>query len=1293
MFKLQRLEITGFKSFADHTEIVFTGEGITAIVGPNGCGKSNVAEAISWVLGEQRIKNLRSSDMQDVIFLGSSSRAASGMAEVILHLTRDESFLLKSEDGVAAIDSALEEIDESTLRFVTERNTSAQVGESEATLKSDAPAEPVEAVVTDIAVGDTAKHATSLRKRHWRPATIGLEFAPGETVTVARRLYRSGESEYLLNGSECRLRDIQDLFSGTGLSGAQYALIEQGRISQILSSKPMDRRTLIEEAAGITRFRVRQRAAEARLESARTNLRRVTDIIAEIERQVNSLRRQASKARRYRVLREELRDLLKRLFAAEELSINSSLEESSIQLIEVTKEEETLNTRLQTCDQQARAATAQAREVEESLAAIRAAFGEAVLQRDRRDREQAYKREQIATLESRLAEIKSEIQDLTRREEVASSGTDRLRRDELKLKAEEQKNSRILLAGEESYESYIKDVAAAELAVETARSELLKNTGLVERLLELCRQLDGIFIKLAQQSESLAHEDERARQAHETASNEHRTIQSKLKQSKTNLDALISERSVVNKKVDRIRTKVHEREEALDKVREESSRINHRLDSLNELDQHHAYYSEAVGSLLSHDPQGKSAGRDFHCIGTLVDKLRVAPEWEAVVEGGLGPLLQAIIVPTPQDAERAANWLRSTSAGRATFIVAGLHGGSGENGFSNITEESNYSSGVAGIATPELRLADILSTSEAIKSALKNAIPREMDALIVDDLEEAITSSLATRGLSITKQGDWVAAGRLLCAGALRAGQRNEGREGKSEHGLLAFKRELRELKTTSVEIKKELGIAEQEHAQARLRLTETESELLTLNELIIREERAQAALLAEVKRLSLEVERTSRHMCVVTDDAARLAEEIREAQEKKQRSAAETKLAEATRQTAAENVTHAGTALTEIRKKAANENEKLAQLRATTAASIERQRSVSGEIKRLQTEIEDLRNRRDARTTELRETTHNIEELRQQLTELETAAATSIDEIANCQKQIEDASLKLTSSRQTEDKLTEELASANRNLAQARDHRANLDIKRAELQARRNYLHEASMSELGQSLEEILEGYAPEDGFEIETARHQAEELRAKVESFGAVNMMALEELVEMEERFGFLTSQRQDITDAVIATEEALREIKRRSRERFRHAFEQININFRELFIELFGGGRGEMSLLDADDLLESGIDIIAQPPGKRLQNVLLLSGGEKAMAALALILAIFKYRPSPFCLLDEVDAPLDEANIGRFADKLAVMATSTQFIIITHNKRTMETARALYGVTMEEPGVSKLVSVRMD
>src|SRR6476469_4201160 len=359
MFKLNRLEITGFKSFADYTEILFTGDGITGIVGTNGCGKSNVADAIAWVLGEQRLKQLRGGAMQDVIFQGSRNRQPSGMAEVVMHMVRDE--VIEHEPDIEDIDSTLEQIDEQVIDVealtASEVDADPAIDAAQETVEAIAPVDgEVGATVSDAMVAHKAQH-----KRHWRRRNLALEFAPGEAVSVTRRLYRSGESEYLLNDKLCRLRDIQDLFSGTGLAGGHYAIIEQGRIGQILSAKPMDRRTIIEEAAGITKFRVRQRAAEARLENARTNLSRISDIVAEIDRQVNSLRRQAAKARRYGVLREELRELLRHVYVAEDRKLATVLEETNTKLSEITELELGIADDLNKREEAARAATQEAR--------------------------------------------------------------------------------------------------------------------------------------------------------------------------------------------------------------------------------------------------------------------------------------------------------------------------------------------------------------------------------------------------------------------------------------------------------------------------------------------------------------------------------------------------------------------------------------------------------------------------------------------------------------------------------------------------------------------------------------------------------------------------------------------------------------------------------------------------------------------------------------------------------------------------------------------------------------------
>ncbi len=1322
MFKLKRLEITGFKSFADHTDLIFTGDGITGVVGPNGCGKSNVADAIAWVLGEQRVKHLRGAEMKDVIFQGSRNRQPSGMAEVVLHLVRDE--VIESEPDIEDIDSQLEQIDEQTAAFeaieapepeaasepvavatgpsdvVVDASTSNEFGASNESIdpvvaapgsETTAPGSDTATPGSDTTASSPDGQADSKRKpthRHWRQRrSLALEFAPGEAVSVTRRLYRSGESEYLLNDRPCRLRDIQDLFSGTGLSGGHYAIIEQGRIGQILSAKPMDRRTIIEEAAGITKFRVRQRAAEARLESARGNLSRVSDIISEIERQVNSLRRQAAKARRYRILREELRELLRQVYVAEDRSLTTLLEETQSQLNQATEEEQQLVAELAGREDRSRAATQNARSLEDELAQVRAAVADAALQRDRRIRERVYQQEQVETLHKRRLEIEKEIEALNARLLVINSELGRLRLLDSQLVAENEQASLPLTAAEETHAAKIAQVIHAENEIESARAELLRHTAGVERLNELARQLENSLEKLVQQAEGLEREGERAKAAHAERQAEADKLAQDIATAREKLTKLTTERVTAVQAVVEGHERVSDTDAEQTRIRDDYSRALHRLESFKELDERRAHYSLAVQEAFSANER-----QHFHLIGTLADSIQVDAEWERAVEGVFGSSLQSIIVPTPDDAIRAAGWLKNNHAGRANFLVTGFHGGSDEidvdvdselelRAFSTAVEPREYAP--VGIDGP--RIADILRASPELMLVLERTMPERMNARIVDTLDDATALSLATGDMFVTTEGDWVCGGQFVNAG--------NGRALEEGAGLLTFKRELRELESRVSELAAELAIAEIAVSEARARLTGLEESVVLLNASIAREEREMMAREMTAETLRHDIERAERHMRVVTDDLERSQQERREIEESRAKTLAEAQTAEAMRRATQDRIEQTIAVLAGFRRDAEAESEHLNQQRADAAAAGERRRSTTADLRRLESELEEVTSRIARHHLELTEASARIEELTNSIAEIDRLATTIEEEKAREDAQIAEATARLEAARADADQLANELAELNRNAAASRDARAAIEVQRAEASARVNFVRESCAHELNQSLEEIAREVTLDPEFDLETQRTRVEDLRDKLENFGAVNMMALEELSEADERFVFLTTQREDITKGIAATEEALREIKRRSRERFRDAFEKINQNFSALFLELFGGGRGEMTLIDADDELESGIDIVAQPPGKRLQNVLLLSGGEKAMAALALVLGIFHYRPAPFCLLDEVDAPLDEANIGRFTNKVVSMSANTQFIVITHNKRTMETARALYGVTMEEVGVSKLVSVRFE
>ncbi len=1110
-----------------------------------------------------------------------------------------------------------------------------------------------------------------------------MEFSPGESVSVTRRLYRSGESEYQLNDRSCRLRDIQDLFSGTGLAGGHYAIIEQGRIGQILSAKPMDRRTIIEEAAGITKFRVRQRATEARLESARSNLSRISDIVSEIDRQVNSLRRQAAKARRYGVFREELRELLRQVYVAEDRKLACVLQETKTKLSEIAELELSVSEELGRREDDARTATQAARKFEDELSNARAAAAEAVLQRDRQARECVYQREQFTELEKRKGEVGAEIDALTARLALVEAECRRLQEEDAKLRLESDQSTLSLRTAEEGYAGRLMAASNAEAEIETARAELLTQTAIAERLREIARQLEGTLERLSLQAEGLAREGERAAVQHTERRIEAEKFSHELGAARDHIATLQTERELAVDAVVRGHEAVSDTEAELTRLRDEYSRASHRLESLKELDQRRAYYSPAVQLLFS---PGDSQ-RDLHFIGTLADALNVDAKWERAVEGVLGSSLQSIVVPTPDDAVRAAQWLRENNGGRASFLVAGLHGGSEETDTltCKLEERSTLSLSLTDELREDLRISDLLGAPGELITVLKRTMPQKMNACISGNLEDAMAKSIATGEVYVTLNGDWIASGQFVNAG--------DARDVEEGAGLLTFKRELRELEIRTEVLNSQVETATTVANETRSCLVGLEDQVVLLNEAIGREERQIMTRELTTAGLEQEVERAERHLRVVAEDSARVEEERLEVGERRASALLEADAAETAREAAADTVINASVLLSDLRRETEIESESLAHQRAAAAAAAERRRATAGELRRMEGELADLASRVERHRAELIEMKGRTDDLQRSIAELEASASSVETDREREQQQIAELTGKLQHARQEADVFSAELSDLNRHAAEVRDARAALEVQRAEAQARQTFVQENCQTELNQSLEDLTRELSLAADFDLELGHKRVEELRSRLESFGAVNMMALEELAEAEERLLFLTVQRQDIIESISSTEEALREIKRRSRERFRQAFEQINKNFGELFQELFGGGRGEMSLIDADDILESGIDVIAQPPGKRLQNVLLLSGGEKAMAALALVLGIFHYRPAPFCLLDEVDAPLDEANVGRFTDKVAQMSAHTQFIVITHNKRTMEMARALYGVTMEEVGVSKLVSVKFE
>ena len=1266
MFKLQRLEITGFKSFADHTEIVFTGDGITAVVGPNGCGKSNVSDAISWVLGEQRARSLRGGEMKDVVFQGTRNRKPSGMAEVVLHLVRTQEEYDVDADELEDIDEALNELDDNSVdvdaleaEIIEEQEPAVDAAvETNGHGHHNAEFEVEKVQAAQVGSIQTVERVVKT-KRHWRPRSFALDFAPGEAVSVTRRLYLSGESEYQLNGKTCRLRDIQDLFAGTGLSGAHYAIIEQGRIGQILSAKPADRRNLIEEAAGISKFRTRQRAAETRLESAKTNLGRISDIVSEIEKQANSLRRQAGKTRRYVALQEEFRSLLRKLYAAEARYLTSLSDELRSQLEEAKRTEEDFAARVAAQEDEFRNATQDARTADEKLAEVRRIHSQNALERDRAEREHRYQSEQIVNLNARSENLHLEIDATKERLDLVESELRRLSDEEEKESITTGAAEQILIEAEGLFAARLDNVKHIEGELETHRNELMHHNALSERFAETSHHLEQNVDRLRQRKAGLQVEAVRADGSHEDFLTAAANLVAGLNSEREKLAIYAEEKRSVVAAATSARDALRQSDERLNHARSELSRVQNRLETLRELEEKRAVYSPEIQKLFE---ASESIG--IAPFGVIADFLNVEAHAERAVESLFGDFLQTVLVPVPQDAQRVSQWNASQGGGRIASLVV--------DGTDLAQAEPNAASDL---------VLDQLGVSGAFARALQTAFPRETSARLVANV---YTEESTDGELIVDHDGNIHAAGQLFISGASATDQQNA--------SLLAFKRELSELDHEARRLAQVVDVEETANAADRGALAEHEERTVDLQSVIIKVERGILALEVQERAARQDIERSERHKKVVADERAQVEIEIQDLEKRlldaaENSASAKSKVAEI-----AEQIADVTERLAEARKVSEAESVIVNEKRTAAATSGERLRAVHSARRRVENEQRELESRLALLRVELSEIDAKLDALRSSSAEIADRIASTERDILNEHDELTAAIEFVTKERMRADAVSEKLAGTNHASVNAANERAAIEVHQTETITLLKNVTENCMHELGVGIEELA-AETQDTEFDLGQSRTYAEELRGRLEGFGAINMLAVDELAEAEERLLFLTSQRQDIIDSIASAEEALREIKERSRARFKQAFEAINENFSVFFQELFGGGRGEMTLLESDDILEAGIEVVAQPPGKRLQNILLLSGGEKAMTAISLVLAIFKYRPSPFCLLDEVDAPLDDANVGRFVTKIADMSEKTQFIVITHNKRTMEAARALYGVTMQEAGVSKVVSVKFE
>ena len=1256
MLKLRKVELLGFKSFCEKTPITFSGSGITCIVGPNGCGKSNVVDAISWVLGEQSHKMLRAERMSDCIFNGTAKRPPMGISEVTLTLVDPElsEAVAKVIDAVSDTPAAADPAD------------AAPAPE----LVADAPAADQASDVTAESAPEASENGRKppFKKRasEKHPA---ITLRPGEVV-VGRRLYRSGQSEYLLNGRVARLRDVQELFMGIGLGPDSYAIIEQGRIGQILNSKPMDRRAIIEEAAGITMYKTKKRLAETKLEAAKINLSRVNDILVEVEKQLASLKRQASKARRYAELRDQMRGLLRVVLAsrAEHLDIEAARLEKLLREMDAAEEREARSVHEFESEQER--LSARTYDLDGELRQTQNLLGQTALDLDRAENRIAFNREQAAQLESRASHLAIEIEQAVRQAA------------DLSARFAAQLESVAALRGQ---------AAALEAGLRESTEHVSASSasqGQLESRIEELRRLAHALVEESARGQAESQQAEESAARH-TAAEEQRSaamraierecaaLQARADDAAANF-ALAEQHAQsmgsavrdAQARLTGLRQNQQETSQRLEQVRQELSAERARHASIEQILRERAYTADAVQKLFNASSDSSSGG--FRAVGLLADYAEVQEEYETAIEQFLREELEYVVVESFDQARSGVALLREEVGGRATFFVDST----------NMLDVDKMENSASMPGNFIARLDRLVEFRAPLGPATKYFLKKLRTAYIVESV--AVAEQMAQNNphsYFLTPDGTCY-HGRTVSGGR------------KSDAGPLALKRELRRresetarLEQLAAEQQANLTRLEEETAAAELAATTAAAQQIEAEKSLVAAAHQRDEARREFLRVDLQLDGERAEIARLRADAesarARAAQARSEhAEAVRSRAAAETEAAEA-----AEKLTDLRRDFHQLQERVVDRREELATLTERLASAEGLEQSLSAEIAQANERAESLRRQHATLAAEKSELESSCDQLALQAEELRREKA----RLEGLKAALE---TEWTEARSRTGQIEETLRTRRQSLDELRSDRGQRQIEKARNDADRDYLRQSCVAELNSQPEELI---AQEPrllvGEDLVAAETNYNEMKARVEAMGPVNMMALEEFQECEQREGFLRRERDDLVQSIQNTQLTIHELDEVSRQKFEDAFTFINAQFAVAFQSLFGGGHGEMRLSEADSSGDCGIDIVAQPPGKRLQNILLLSGGEKALTALALLIAVFRYAPSPFCILDEVDAPLDEANVGRFNRMLAEMCGQTQFIVVTHNRKTMEMGSVLYGVTMQEPGVSKLVSVKWE
>ncbi|WLR52310.1 chromosome segregation protein SMC [Bacillus tianshenii] len=1175
---LKRLDVSGFKSFAEKTSVEFV-PGVTAVVGPNGSGKSNITDAVRWVLGEQSARSIRGSKMEDIIFAGSDDRRALNVADVTI--------TLENEDGFLPVDYS--------------------------------------------------------------------------EVSITRRVYRSGESEFLINKQACRLKDIIDLFMDSGLGKESFSIIGQGRVEEILSSKAEDRRSIFEEAAGVLKYKLRKRKAEMKLAETQENLYRVEDILHEIEGQLEPLKIQASIAKDYIAKKEELEQIEAALIVHEIETLHEKWQ-AKLKEFEINKDKELeLSTRLQNGEAAMTKMRDDIQALDESINELQEVLLSTSSELEKLEGKKQVLQERKKNAEANRMQLKKKItEDEAKLEkynvELSDKGED-LKQQKQHLQQEEAELSRLqneLAKVSENIEEQIEELKSEYIEYLNEQASLNNERTNIENQLQ---QQGNKKTRLSQGNEQYLEQRKTIQQRKEA-------LKTSLKKKQEQLTSEQEQYQSLQQKHTALRDEYENKQSQLYKGYQYVQQTRSRKQMLEEMQEGYAGFFQGVKEVLKANLPGMC--------GAVAELISVDKGYETALETALGSAMQHVVVETEKDARTAIGYLKKNRGGRATFLpLSVIRGRRMNEGQINMLRRSEAFVGIAA------ELTNYEARYEEIVYSLLGTV------VIAKDLRGAneLARQLNQRYRIVTLEGDVVNPGGSMTGGASK----------QKSPSLLSRQRELETLTAQLAEMERKT-----EKLEAHVQQLKDDSKV---NEKMLETKRAnleqlrfdEQSLMSDIREIELEEKNVNEHLTLYDREMSSYKED--EQALKQRQTAIDKKLVNVrARLSALEEEINT---LTEKKKaqEASKETlqEQVTELKVHTARKREALQAAKQAYERLQEEA-------TATAQSLTEAKEDIQLLDDEMNASHSGESKLSVDIRQSQQQKEKALHLIQTRRQERVEYQGKLENHEREMKElSRQHKGFIEqLKDDEVKINRLDV------ELENRLQHLSEEYALTFEaakakytltMEEEQARKQVKLIRMSIDELGNVNLGAIDEYERISERFTFLQEQRDDLTEAKTTLYSVIDEMDGEVKKRFSKSFNAIQEQFQQVFRELFGGGRADLQLTDPNDLLNTGIDIVAQPPGKKLQNLNLLSGGERALTAIALLFAILKVRPVPFCVLDEVEAALDEANVIRFAAYLKEFSRDTQFIVITHRKGTMENADVLYGVTMQESGVSKLVSVRLE